>query len=39
MDGRATVWRRIPGTGELVREEQRFRPIFRSTTCTECNSI
>ena len=26
MDGRATVWRRIPGTGELVREEQRFRP-------------
>ena len=26
MDGHVTVWRRIPGTGELVREEQRFRP-------------
>ncbi|HEU4586454.1 MAG TPA: ribonuclease H-like domain-containing protein [Gemmatimonadaceae bacterium] len=25
-DGRATVWRRIPGTGELVRESDRFRP-------------
>ena len=25
-DGRATVWRRVPGTGELVREEARFRP-------------
>lgn len=25
-DGRATVWRRIPGTGELVREDDRFRP-------------
>lgn len=24
--GRATIWRRIPETGELVREEQRFRP-------------
>ena len=25
LDGRATVWRRIPGSGELVREEPRFR--------------
>lgn len=25
-DGRATVWRRIPTTGELVREEAIFRP-------------
>ena len=25
-DGRAVVWRRIPGTGALVREEDRFRP-------------
>jgi DNA polymerase elongation subunit (family B) len=25
-DGRATVWRRIPSTGQLVREEDRFRP-------------
>lgn len=26
QDGRATVWRRIPETGTLVREEERFRP-------------
>jgi DNA polymerase, archaea type len=25
-DGRATVWRRVPATGELIREEERFRP-------------
>lgn len=25
-DGRAIVWRRVPATGELVREEERFRP-------------
>ena len=25
-DGRAVVWRRIAETGELVREEARFRP-------------
>lgn len=25
-DGRATVWRRLADTGELVREEERFRP-------------
>jgi DNA polymerase, archaea type len=25
-DGRATVWRRIPETGALVREEERYRP-------------
>lgn len=25
-DGRATVWRRVAATGELVREEERFRP-------------
>ncbi|MEW6747683.1 MAG: 3'-5' exonuclease, partial [Planctomycetota bacterium] len=25
-DGRATVWRRLPETGVLVREEERFRP-------------
>jgi DNA polymerase elongation subunit (family B) len=25
-DGRATVWRRSPETGTLVREEERFRP-------------
>ncbi len=25
-DGRATVWRRPADTGELVREEERFRP-------------
>src|SRR4051812_50192531 len=25
-DGRALVWRRIAETGELVREEERFRP-------------
>src|SRR4051812_3568977 len=24
--GRAVVWRRIPSTGELVREDERFRP-------------
>jgi len=26
LDGRACVWRRDPRTGELVREEARFRP-------------
>jgi DNA polymerase elongation subunit (family B) len=26
QDGRATVWRRIPGSGELVREDVGFRP-------------
>jgi DNA polymerase I len=26
QDGRATVWRRIAATDELVREEERFRP-------------
>ena len=25
-DGRATIWRRHPDTGELLREEARFRP-------------
>jgi DNA polymerase elongation subunit (family B) len=25
-DGRATVWRRLPDSGVLVREEERFRP-------------
>ena len=25
-DGRATVWRRDPATGVLIREEQRYRP-------------
>jgi DNA polymerase, archaea type len=25
-DGRATVWRRMAATGELVREEERFQP-------------
>src|SRR5258708_2429580 len=25
-DGRAVVWRRLPETGELRREEARFRP-------------
>jgi DNA polymerase I len=25
-DGRAFVWRRLPGTGALVREDVRFRP-------------
>jgi DNA polymerase I len=25
-NGRAKVWRRNPGTGELVRDEERFRP-------------
>jgi hypothetical protein len=25
-DGRATVWRRLPETGALVREDERFRP-------------
>lgn len=25
-DGRATVWRRDPATGEPVREDERFRP-------------
>ena len=25
-DGHATVWRRIPGTGELLRETDSFRP-------------
>jgi len=26
LQGRATVWRRVPKTGELIREEVRFRP-------------
>jgi DNA polymerase elongation subunit (family B) len=26
VEGRAVVWRRIPQTGELVREEARYRP-------------
>ena len=26
LEGRASVWRRIPKTGEMVREEARFRP-------------
>ena len=25
-DGRAVVWRRLAGTGALVREDERFRP-------------
>jgi DNA polymerase I len=25
-DGRAIVWRRVPETGELVREDERYRP-------------
>jgi len=25
-DGRVTVWRRLPGSGELIREGDRFRP-------------
>ncbi|HEU0012818.1 MAG TPA: 3'-5' exonuclease [Longimicrobium sp.] len=25
-DGRATVWRRVPETGALLREDERFRP-------------
>src|SRR3954462_6125629 len=25
-DGRAIVWRRLPATGRLVREDERFRP-------------
>src|SRR3954470_19648021 len=25
-NGRVIVWRRIPATGELVREDERFRP-------------
>jgi hypothetical protein len=25
-DGRAFVWRRLPGSGGLVREDARFRP-------------
>src|SRR6185436_10729462 len=27
-DGRALVWRRLPGTRELVCEEARYRPWF-----------
>jgi DNA polymerase I len=26
LDGHATVWRRMPETGELIREEAHFRP-------------
>ena len=26
LDGRATVWRRVPKSGKLVRESARFRP-------------
>src|SRR5512133_1993315 len=26
IEGHATIWRRIPETGELVREESQFRP-------------
>ncbi|MFL5608515.1 MAG: hypothetical protein ACJ8AD_18820, partial [Gemmatimonadaceae bacterium] len=26
QDGRATVWRRIAATDELVRDDERFRP-------------
>jgi len=26
LDGHATIWRRIPETGEMVREDARFRP-------------
>ncbi|HEV7994578.1 MAG TPA: DNA polymerase domain-containing protein [Gemmatimonadaceae bacterium] len=26
LDGRVIIWRRIPETGELVREDERFRP-------------
>src|SRR5512132_435610 len=26
LDGRAIVWRRLPDTGTLVREDERFRP-------------
>src|SRR5438552_876910 len=26
LDGRATIWRRLPETGELRREDERFRP-------------
>jgi DNA polymerase, archaea type len=26
LDGRVSVWRRIPATGALVREDERFRP-------------
>jgi len=24
--GRATVWRRVPATGELIREDETFSP-------------
>src|SRR5580658_2601398 len=44
-DGRAVVWRRVAETGELVREEARFRPWLvldrldplpvATVTCTE----
>ena len=26
LDGRATVWRRVAGGAQLVRERERFRP-------------
>jgi DNA polymerase elongation subunit (family B) len=26
LDGRAVIWRRVPKTGQLVRDEERFRP-------------
>jgi DNA polymerase elongation subunit (family B) len=26
LEGRATVWRRVPETGELIREQVQFRP-------------
>jgi DNA polymerase I len=31
-DGRAVVWRRLPGSRRLVREEDRFRPWFLLTS-------
>ena len=31
-DGRAFVWRRLPGTGALVREDVRFRPWLLLST-------
>ncbi|NTX04707.1 DNA polymerase domain-containing protein [Myxococcus sp. CA040A] len=38
-DGRASIWRRIPGTGELVREDVRFRPWLVLSTLEDLDHL
>lgn len=39
LDGRAMVWRRVPKTGELVREEAQFRPWLLLDSLDDLNHL